>query len=194
MAPKAGVQTRARLTRTNTSKPVGGSSTTLRNKTAGATLSTPSLSIGSSDSPHDIMSRAFDAKKAELQCHKCKAKGKYGTYGSEPNRKLLRLICTEALCRSTLSGTKVIQLLNKHGAKLPEDLGLPTSVTVTEIETNPILSSDASQPHIQASDHEKSEIEDFVTPRGTQEPAENQIISILKDQIKTLTVQNDRQS
>ena len=133
MAPKPGVQTRARLTRTNTSKPV-------------ATFSTPSLDMSSSESPHDIMSRAFEAKKAELQCHKCKATGKYGTYGSEPSRNLLRLRCTKAQCRSTLSGTKVIQLLNEHGANLPEDLGLTTIIPITEIETNPLLTYDEPQP------------------------------------------------
>ena len=142
MAPKPGVQTRAHLTRTNTSKPVACSSVTLINRPAGVTLSTPSHGIGSSESPHDIMSRAFDSKKAELQCHKCKATGKYGTYGSEPNRKLLRLRCTKVQCRSTLSGTKVIQLLNNHGADITEELGQATMVPVIEAETNPPLTSE----------------------------------------------------
>ena len=194
MAPKPGVQTRARLTRTNTSQPVTCSSSTIRNRPTGVTLSTPSHGISSSESPHDIMSRAFDSKKAELQCHKCKATGKYGTYGSEPNRKLLRLRCTKVQCRSTLSGTKVIQLLNKHGADIPEDLGLATMVPITEPETNPPLTSEDPQPYVQAIDHENPDIEDFTTPRGTQEQSENQIISILKDQIETLKAQNDRQS
>ena len=167
MAPKPGVQTRARLTRTNTSQPVRGSFAALRKSPVGATPSTLSRSDSSLQSPHDIMCRAFEARKEELQCHKCKATGKYGTYGSEPNRKLLRLRCTKAQCRSTLSGTKVIQLLNNHGAEIPEDLGLTTTKPVIELETNPALTSEDPQPYVQAIDPERSDVEDFTTPRGT---------------------------
>ena len=100
-------------------------------------------------------------------------------------------MCTVPMCRTTLSGTKVIQLLNKHGAEIPEDLGLSTMLPITEPETNPSLTSNDPQPHVQAIDDENSDIDDFVTPCGTKETADNQIISILKDQIETLKTQND---
>ena len=51
-------------------------------------------------------------------------------------------------------------------------------MTIPEEESNHLLISDDPQPQTQAKDYENSDIEDFLTSRGTQEPAENQIISI----------------
>ena len=194
MAPKPGIQTRSHLRRTNTSQPVAGSTAQVRNRPSGASSQFSNPEKGALESPHDVMSRVFEEKKKDLQCHKCKEKGKYKTYGSEPNRKLLRLICSVSLCRTTLSGTKVIQLLNKHGANLPEDLGLPTVVPAIVPESSHPLVSDDPQHQLQASDQEHTDTENFVTPRGTQEAPEKEIINILKDQIETLKAQNDRQS
>ena len=129
MESEPGVQTR--LMRTNTSRPVASSSSALRKRSSDAASSTSKPDNSSPETAYELMKSEFENRKTTLNCHKCGRKGKYKIHGSERSRGLLRIICTEVTCKASISGTKVIDLLNNNGSKLPQDLGNQTKSTAT---------------------------------------------------------------
>ena len=192
MAPEPGVRTR--LMRTNTSRPVASSSSVLRKKQSDAAPSASTPDHTSPDKAYDLMKHEFEDRKANLQCQKCGRKGKYKIHGSERSRGLLRIICSEATCKSSVSGTKVIDLLNDNGAKLPKDLGDQTKSNTTSKRRTDSSTSDLPDPQEQLNVVSNSDADEFVTPQGSQDCTNSSIISFLQDQIKTLTALNERLS